>query len=187
MGVHHDVVLGSLLDAVEIMVVGRLRVVIVATGNDVAHISALHSVIAILVHEAVGLLQMALIVDRRGTGLMVHHELHALRVSIAVKLLDIEIGIRSLEVEHIILIMTEPVFPTDVPTLNEHLLEAVFGSEVDVTLHVSCVGRMLSVRLALRVVEVVEMHRRQVEGVAPLASASNHLPPHATIFCGMDP
>ena len=109
MGVHHDVVLGSLLDAVEIMVVGRLRVVIVATGNDVAHIATLHGVVAVLVHKTICLLEMALVVEGRRAGLVVHHKFHALRVCVAVEFLNVEVGIRCLEVEHIVFIVTEPV------------------------------------------------------------------------------
>ena len=187
MGVHHDVVLSSLLYAVEVVVIGGLRVMIVATGDDVAHIATLHSIVAILIHQAICLFKMALIVKCRGTGFVVHHQLHALRVSIAVQLFNIKVGVRCLEIEHIIFIMTKPVFPTNVPALYQHLLQAVLSSKVDVSLHVSRVSGMLVVRFTLGIVEVIEMHRGQVVCVAPLASASNHLPPHATIFCGMYP
>ena len=150
--------LGSLLDAVEIVVVGRLRIMVVASRNDVAHIAALHGIISILVHKRIGCLQMTLVVLCGSARLVVHHQFHALGVGIVVEILYVEVGIRCLEVEHIVLVMTEPVFPSDVPTLYQHLLKSVLGSEVDVTLHVLGVGRMLSVGTALRVVKVLQIY-----------------------------
>ena len=130
---------------------------------------------------------MALVVEGRRAGLVVHHKFHALRVCVAVEFLNVEVGIRCLEVEHIVFIVTEPVLPTDVPTLYEHLLQAVLCCEVDVAFHVGSVGGVLSVGLTLGVVEAFEMHRWQIGGVTPLASAGNHLPPHATVLCGVNP
>ena len=78
MSVHHDVVLGSLLDAVEIVVVGGLRVMVVASRNDVAHVAALHGIIAILVHQRICCFEMTLIVLCGTARLVVHHQLHAL-------------------------------------------------------------------------------------------------------------
>ena len=79
-------------------------------------------------------------------------------MGIFVEILDNEIGIMSLEVEHVVLIMTEPVFPADVPSLHQNLLQSVLRGEVDVTLHVLGVGRMLSVGTALRVVKVLQIY-----------------------------
>ena len=45
MGIHHDMMLGGLLDAVEIVVVHPLAIVVFSTGDDVAHITALHGCI----------------------------------------------------------------------------------------------------------------------------------------------
>ena len=78
MSVHHDVVLGRLLDAVEIVVVGGLRVMVVASRNDVAHVAALHGIIAILVHQRICSFEMTLIVLCGTARLVVHHQLHDL-------------------------------------------------------------------------------------------------------------
>ena len=51
MSVHHDVVLGSLFEDIHIVVVHRLRVMVVASWDNVAHITCLHCVVTILVHE----------------------------------------------------------------------------------------------------------------------------------------
>ena len=64
MGVDHDAVLGSLGDGVVVVVDERLAVVVLAVGDDFAHIAALDGVIAILVHQVVGFFHPALIVDR---------------------------------------------------------------------------------------------------------------------------
>lgn len=92
---------------------------------------------------------MTLVVLCGSARLVVHHQFHALGVGIVVEILYVEVGIRCLEVEHIVLVMTEPVFPSDVPTLYQHLLKSVLGSEINITLHILGIGRMLSVRPAL--------------------------------------
>ena len=62
MAVDHDMMLGRLFEDIHIVVVHRLRVVEIAAGDDVAHIAGLHGIIAILVHELEGILQVAFIV-----------------------------------------------------------------------------------------------------------------------------
>ena len=117
MAVHHDVVLGGLFDYVEIVVVHRLRVVMVAARYYIAHIAGLHGVVAILVHQFVGLFDVALVVLGRRRGLVVHEQFHALGVGILVEHLDVEVGIGRHEVEDIALPHIGPVFPADVPSL----------------------------------------------------------------------
>ena len=63
-GIHHDVVAGSLSDGVVVVVDGGLRVVVVAVGNDLSDVAGLHCVVAILVHERIGLLHPTFIVQR---------------------------------------------------------------------------------------------------------------------------
>ena len=65
MRVDHDLVLGSLLDGIQVVVVERLAVMMLATGQHVAYVSALYGVVAILVHQIVGILHAALIIARR--------------------------------------------------------------------------------------------------------------------------
>ena len=96
---------------------------------------------------------------------MVHLQANTLGVGIVVQPLQVEVGIWCLEVEHIVLRFAEPVFPTYVPAFDQNLVETMLGSEVDITAHVVVVGTMQSVGLGLRVVQVVELHGGQVEGV----------------------
>ena len=62
-GIDHDVVLGGSLDDMLIVIVHKLAVVIFAARDDVADISRLDSVVAILVHQAEGILHVALVVE----------------------------------------------------------------------------------------------------------------------------
>ena len=80
---------------------------------------------------------------------MVHHQAHTLRMSILVESLDIEIRIRGDEVEHVPLPHVCPVFPTFVPSLYEHLVDAIGSSEVDIAAHILVVGEVATVRLCL--------------------------------------
>ena len=64
-GIDHDMVLGSLFHYIEVVVVHRLRVVVVATWDDVAHVTSLHSVVAVFVHQVESLLHVALVVLSR--------------------------------------------------------------------------------------------------------------------------
>ena len=158
MSVDHDMMLGSLLDDMHIVVVHRLRVVVVATRDDVSHISSLHCIITILVHEVEGSIEMTLIVLSARRCLVVHHQFDTLGVCILVEILDIEVGIRSDEVKDIALPHICPVFPSDVPTLNQYLVETVGCGEVDILLHVGSVCTMASVGGKFGVVGLTELY-----------------------------
>ena len=53
MGIHHNMVLGGLFDAIEIVVIHPLTIVVFSTGNDITYVSALHSSVAIFVHQII--------------------------------------------------------------------------------------------------------------------------------------
>ena len=186
-GVDHDVVVGSLLDAVLVVVVHPLAVVVFAARHDVAHVAALHGGIAVVYHELVCLVQVAFVVACRSRGLVVHDHLHALRGGVAVYLLHVEVGVGGHEVEYVVLLVAEPVFPAHVPSFNQHSIEAVFGGEVNVALHVGRVGRVCAVGFGVGKVGFAQLHGRKVVGVAPGALVGNHVPPYAYIFSGLDP
>ena len=76
-----------------------------------------------------------------------HEEFHSLGMSILVQRLDVEIRIRGHEIEDVILVAVRPIFPADIPALDQHLVKAMLGSEVDVAAHIRIVRRMLAVRL----------------------------------------
>ena len=106
---------------------------------------------------------------------------------ILVQSLDVEIGIWSNEVEHVAFPHIRPVFPSDVPTFNEHLVESVVGSEVDISLHLFRIGGMTAVWFGLGVVDIVELHRGIIVSIVPVALSYYHLPPHSAILRGVYP
>ena len=185
--IHHDVVFGGSLYYALIVIVHQLAVVILASRNDVADVSCLNGIIAVLVHQTESILQMALVIECGRRGFVVHHQLHALRVGIVVEHLYIEVGIRRHEVEDIQLLVSEPVFPSFIPSFYQNLLQTVLCSEVDVALHLIVCCTMCAVGLALAVVGHAETNRRQVVGITPCLGAYNHVPPHTAILCRMNP
>ena len=186
-GVDHDVVVGGLLHGIEVVVVQPLAVVVLSAGDDVAHIAALDGVVAVVDHEAVGGIEMSLIVAHRRGGFVVHDELHAARLGIFVEFLDVEVGIGGDEVEDIVLLVPEPVLPSLVPTLDEHGIESVFGGKVDVSLHIGRVGRVFGRGGEFGVVGFAEFHTAHGVGVGPLSASGDHVPPHAHVFHGVNP
>jgi hypothetical protein len=65
MSIDHDLMLGSLLQCIKIMIDERLAVVVLAYRKDISYISALDGVIAILVHELESLIDMTLVITYR--------------------------------------------------------------------------------------------------------------------------
>ena len=96
-----------------------------------------------------------------------HQQFHTLRVGIVVEHLDVEIRIGGHEVKHVALPQVGPVFPTNVPTFNQYLVEAVLGCKVDITLHLLVVGTMTTVRLHLVPVDLVELDAGIFVGLVP--------------------
>ena len=187
MGIDHDVMLGGLGHGVEIMVVHPLAVMMLAARDDVADITRLHGIVAVLVHKLVGLLHMALVIAHRRRGLVVHHQFYPFGMSILVQCIDVEVRIGRHEIEYIILAVAEPVLPADVPALDEQLVEAVLGCEVDVFADIRIVGGMQPVRFGLGIVHAVELDGGDIEGVRPGLVAGDHFPPYAHILDGLDP
>ena len=138
-------------------------------------------------HELVSLVEVALIVAGRARGFVVHNHLHALGGGIAVDFFDVEVGIGGDEVEHVVLLVAEPVLPAYVPSLDEDGIEAMLGGEVDVALHVLGVGGVGAVGLGVGVVGFAELHGGEVVGVAPGALVGDHVPPYADILRGLNP
>ena len=65
MTVDHDMVLGGLFHHILVVVVHQLAIMVFATRNHVAHISRLHGVIAIFVHQFECLVDVPLVVECR--------------------------------------------------------------------------------------------------------------------------
>ena len=65
MGIDHDMMLRSLLNGMEIVVVHPLAVMILAERQDIAHVTALHCIIAILLHKIVCSIHVAFVITYR--------------------------------------------------------------------------------------------------------------------------
>ena len=89
---------GGLADGVLVVVVHPLAIVMLSAREDLADIAGLHGIVAVLVHQVVGRVDVTFVIPYRRGGLVVHHKLHALRVGIFIKSLDVEIGVRGDEV-----------------------------------------------------------------------------------------
>ena len=98
---------------------------------------------------------------------MVHQDFNALRVSILVQHLDIEIGVWGYKVEYITLPHISPVLPTYVPTFNQYLVEAVLGSKVDIALYLLVVSGMATIGFNLVPVNLVEFNAGVIVGIVP--------------------
>ena len=186
-GVHHDMVLGGLDDGVVIVIDERLAVVMLAVRDDISHITALYGIVSVLVHQGVGLLHPALVINCGRRAFVVHHKADALLVRIGVKCRQVEVRIRSDKVEDEVLLMAEPVFPAFVPAFDKEGVEAVLGCKVYVPAYVVVIGAMQPVRLGRCIVGYAKLHRREVESVRPLVSSGNQLPPYAHVLHRMDP
>ena len=89
---------------------------------------------------------------------MVHEKFYTLRMCILVERFDVEIRVRSNEIEHVILVAVSPVFPAYVPAFYENLVEAVFRGEVDIAAYILVVCRMLAVRFRRSIVSNVKSY-----------------------------
>ena len=107
-------------------------------------------------------------------------------MSIFVERSDVEIGIRGHEIEHIVFLFAEPVFPSDVPAFDKELIKTVGGSKIYISAYIFVVRSMTSVRFGLRIVECGKVENLGI-GIVPSTCTGYHLPPYAHIFGGMDP
>ena len=102
--------------------------------TDIAGLDQRHAMIGVEFERGV---QLPRIVFDPAAGFVMADQLDPLRLAVAHDLRQIEIGIGASETE--LVAIGDPV---TVPSLDEHALEAVFGSEVYVSLHVGGVRAM---------------------------------------------
>ena len=65
MSIYNNLMLGSLLDCVEIVVVHPLTVVILSTRDNIANITTLKRCVSILIHQLISSVHVTLIVANR--------------------------------------------------------------------------------------------------------------------------
>ena len=180
-------IFGCFLDAVLVVVVHPLRVMVFATRQEVTYITRLDSRIVILIHELVGGVKPSLVITDSAGGLVVHDHLHALGFGILMDAFHVKIRIGGYEIIDEILLITEPVFPSDIPSLDKDAIEAVFGSKINISLDVLSGRAMPTVGFGFGIIRDADMDRGEIPCVAPITHACDHLPPYAYILHGLDP
>ena len=77
---------------------------------------------------------------------------------VLVKGRQVKVRIRGDKVKDKVFLVTEPVFPAFVPTLNQNGVKAVLGGKVYVTADVLVVGAVVAVRLGLAVIRYAKLY-----------------------------
>ena len=187
MAVDTDFIVGSFFYGIKIVIVHPLSVMMFATRDDISYITALHCIITVVDHKPVSFVHVAFVVADGRRSLMVHHQFNTFTLGICIQHLHIEIGVRSHKVKNIVFGVSEPVFPTFVPTFYQNLVKAVGSGKIYVSLHVLIVGAMTSVRFCFGIVRFAQLNRRQVIRIRPSAFTGNHFPPYSYIFHRFNP
>ena len=117
-GVDHYLVFGGLLDTEQVMVYQGLAVMMLSEWDYVSDIAALDGVVAVFVHQGICFLKVPFIIDSGSRTLVMHYELDSLGVGIFIESLEVEVRIWGHEVEDIVLLAAEPVFPAFVPSFD---------------------------------------------------------------------
>ena len=187
MGIDHNLIFGSFLHGIQIMIIHPLAIVIFSTRNDVAHIATLHGIVSVVHHKLVSLVHVAFVVAHRSGGLMMHHQLHALAMRILIEHLHVKIGIRRNKIEHVVFGFSEPIFPAFIPSFHQHLVESVGGGKVDILLYMLVIGSMASVGLRLAVIQYTQLHGRQLIRISPRTLSGYQFPPDTHVLHRLNP
>ena len=134
------------------MVIHPLSVMMFAPRDDITHITAFYSIVSVVSHKLVGCIQMSLIITNGSRCFMMHHQFHTFLFGIRIQHLHIKIRIGSDKIKYIIFGFAKPVFPAFVPAFYQYSIESVGCGKVDITFHVSGVGRMFAVRFCFGVI-----------------------------------
>ena len=185
--IHHNLVLSRLLNTILIVINHPLRIVMLANRQQIAHISRFHRWIFIFVHKLIRRIQPSLIVAYRTRRLVVHNHLHTLTLGILVNTLYIKVWIWCHKVIHKVLLVAEPVFPTDIPSFYQYATKAILSSKVNIAFHILRSSTVATMRFRLSIIRLANMDRREVPCIGPVAHTCNHLPPYAYILHRLDP
>ena len=185
--INHNLVIGCLFNGIKIVIIHPLSVVVLTARNDIAYITALHSIVTVVYHELVSLVHMTFVVAYRSRSFMVHHQTNTLAGCILLKFFHVKVRVRSDKVEHIILALTEPIFPTFVPSFYQYLAKSVFCCKIDIAFYVSCISRVLAVRFNFRIIGYAQFNTIEFVCISPSAFVGNHIPPYSDVFHRSNP
>ena len=187
MSIDANLIIGSFGHSIKVVVIHPLTVMMFATGNHIAYITTLHSIVAVVYHKLVSFIHVAFVVAHGSGSFMVHHQFHAFALGIVIQHLHIKVRIRSHKVEYIIFGVAEPVFPTFVPAFHQYLVKTILGSKVNVTFHIFISSTMLTIGFGLVVIRFTQFYGRKIIRISPSALTGNHFPPYAYIFHRFNP
>ena len=160
-------ILSSFLKTVLIVVVHELGVMMFTDRQDISHITGFDSRVLVFAHELIGGIKPSLVIADSAGGLVVHDHLHALGFGIIMDALHVKIRIRGYEIIDEILLITEPVFPSDIPSLDKHAIEAVFGSKINIALDILSRRAMTTVGFGFGIIRDADMDRREKGYLSP--------------------
>ena len=164
--VYIDVMTGCGLDHLAVVAHAVLAAVVFLAVHEKVDITGLDVVDTVAGIEGKRSVELIFIVFGPCGCFMMTYERYAFFTGIVCNFLDVEIRIRFGEIEMVVL---WPIsFPTDVPALDKHAWNAVFGREVDILFDMSRVCTVIG-------------------SIVPCAVAEMHLPPHADIFHRLAP
>ena len=133
MRIHHNSTISSLFKNTIIMIYHPLSIVILTSRNNTTYITRLHRIIAILFHKIKGLINTTFIVSCRTRSFMMHNKFYPFSSCISSNFFHIKVGIRSNEIKHLFFPLTSPIFPTNIPTFNQHSVKAMLCSKINIT------------------------------------------------------
>lgn len=147
MGIYTNLIVGGFLHGIEIVIIHPLTIMMFSPRNDITYITTLHRIISVINHELIGFIHMTFVVAYRSRCFMMHHQFHTFTLSILIQHFHVKVRICSNKVEYIIFGVTEPVFPSFIPSFNQYLVKSMFGSKINVTFYILIVSTMLAVWL----------------------------------------
>ena len=118
---------------------------------------------------------------------MMHHQSYSFIMCVSIQLFNIKIRIRSHKIKNIIFLISKPIFPTNIPSFYQQLIESMFRSKINILLHISCISRMITIRFYFPIIRFSKLHGRNIISIAPWLPSSNHLPPYPHIFYRLNP
>ena len=185
--IYTDLIISSFSHSIEIVVVHPLTIMMFTARNHIAYIATLYCIVTVVYHKLVSFINMTFIIAYGSRSFMMHHQFHTFALSIFVQHLYIKVRIRSYKIKHIIFGVTEPIFPSFVPTFYQYLIKSIFSSKVYITFYVLIGSTMTSVRFSFSIIRFTQFYGRQIIGISPSALTGNHLPPHTYIFHRLNP
>ena len=143
--INHKAVGSHFFNHALVVIYHPLAVVFFTPWYNPTHISCFHSIVAVVFHKFNGFVNAAFVVGSRGRSFVVHDQFHPFGGCVGLKSFHIKIGIRSNEIKNLFFPVARPVFPTDIPAFDQHTLNAVGSSKINVSFNIFGSSTMFTV------------------------------------------